>query len=86
MDANLCVCLLACVLQALVKLRRLRYGRHKDDATVVLLGDEEVLGPNGSSQPPAQEGMLPPVSLLVLRCTKNHSNRLLPLTQPDGGS
>lgn len=69
--------------QALVKLRRVRYGRHRDDVSVVLLGDEEALGPNGSSQQPAQEGLTPPVSLLVLRCEKNRSTKLLPLTQPD---
>lgn len=66
-------------LQALVKLRRVRYGRHRDDVTTVLLGDEEVLGPHASSHQPAQEGLAPPTSFLCLRCEKNRSTRLLPL-------
>jgi hypothetical protein len=69
------------LLQTLVKLRRQRYGRHKDDVTAVLLGDEDVLGPNASSHAPAQEGLTPPTSFLVLRCRKNYSTKLLPLQQ-----
>jgi hypothetical protein len=48
-----CFCLHACnshacacdclLLQTLVKLCRQRYGRHEDDVTAVLLGDDDVL-------------------------------------------
>jgi hypothetical protein len=69
------------IVQSLVKLRRLRYGLHKDDVTVVLLGDEDLLGPNGRSPAPLQPGYKPSVSFLVLRCAKNYGSRPLPLPQ-----
>lgn len=75
------VCLV-CPAQTLVKLRRVRYGKHKDDASVVLLGDTDVLGQDGRSLPPAQTGLLPPVSMLILRCAKNYGTQLLPLPAP----
>lgn len=69
-------------MQAIVKLRRVRYGKHKDDASVLLLGDTDVLGQDGRSLPPAQQGLLPPVSMLILRCAKNYGTQLLPLPAP----
>jgi hypothetical protein len=68
-------------LQALVKLRRLRYGKHKDDITVVLLGDEDVLGHNARSLPPGQPTYRPSLSFLVVRCAKNYATKLLPLPE-----
>jgi hypothetical protein len=71
--------------QALVKLRRVRYGKHQDDAAIVLLGDEDVLGQSGRSLPPVRKGMLLPTSFLVLLCEKNYATRLLPLRVPVAG-
>jgi hypothetical protein len=68
--------------QALVKLRRVRYGKHQDDAAIVVLGEEDILGQNGRSLPPVRKGMLAPTSFLVLRCEKNHATKLLPLREP----
>lgn len=76
------LCVVVCRAQALVKLRRVRYGKHEDDASVVLLGDTDVLGQDGRSLPPAQKGLLPPVSMLILRCAKNYGTQLLPLPAP----
>lgn len=69
--------MLGCM-QALVKLRRVRYGKHQDDGAIVLLGEEDILGHNGRNLPPVREGLLPPVSFLVLRCEKNYATKLLP--------
>ena len=67
------------LLQVLVKLRKMRYGRTQDDISVLVLGNEGVLGHTARSRQPVREGLRPPASFLLIRCTKNNSTKLTQL-------
>lgn len=73
-------------MQALVKIRRIRYGKHQDDASMVLLGDEGILGVNARSNAPSREGVRPPTSFLLMRCAKNYPTKLLKMQQSAGST